>query len=74
MIRRVNPVTLTKDLSLNRVQVDTLQAPGRENGIAVTVSLDTQNHVSAIQIQQVVRERTDGAGLLTTASRGSRLP
>ena len=61
MIRRVNPVALTKYLSLNRVQIETLQAPRRENGIAVTVSLDTQNHVSAIQIQQVVRERTDGA-------------
>ena len=56
MIRRVNPVALAEYLSLNRVYVGMLQASRGENGIAVIVSLDTQNHVSAIQIQQIVRK------------------
>ena len=61
MIMWMDSVTLTQYLSLNFVQVGALQATWRENGIAVIVSLDAQNHVAAVQVQQIVREGADRA-------------
>ena len=61
MMRRTNPAALTQYLSLNQVYVGILQPKRGENGITIIVGLDAQNHVSTIQIQQVVRERANRA-------------
>ena len=57
----IDPVALTENLSLYSVQVGLFQAARRKNRIASVVGLDTQNHVSAIQVQQIVCEGADRA-------------
>ena len=71
MISRTDPVTLSEYLSLNLVYVATLQATRRENGISNFVFLNAQDHVPAVQIQQVVGEGTDR---LDDRRLGSRIP